>query len=242
MQFARHASGSVLVQRQRRTRRALLSALSVVLLGATPGFAATTVPTDIQIPGTQPIPVDTVPTINSVGNCGCHDFSPVAGQSPESVPVFGWDGGMMANAGRDPLFWATVAVAEQDFLPGGGGVGDLCLHCHSVKGWLEGRSVPTDGSGMNEGSDAEGIMCEFCHLVTNPDQVNSIPNPPEGGYVEEQNGDFVAYDEATGDGYYGGAEYVVNSAGTRLGPYADASARHDVIPSPYFRDARMCGT
>ena len=97
-------------------------------------YAAETVPTDVQIPGTQPTPVDTVPTINSVGNCGCHSFNPGAGQAPESVPVFGWEGGMMANAGRDPLFWATVAVAEQDFLPGGGGVGDLCLHCHSVKG------------------------------------------------------------------------------------------------------------
>ena len=218
-----------------------LSLATATGLGA-PARAADVVPTDVQIPGTQPIPVDNVPTINPVGNCGCHDFTPVAGQSPESVPVFGWTGGMMANAGRDPLFWATLAVAEQDFLPSDGGVGDLCLHCHSVKGWLEGRSTPTDGSGMNEGTDAEGIMCEFCHLVTNPDQVNSIPNPPDGGYVEEQNGTFVAYDEATGEGYYGGAEYVVNSAGTRLGPYSDPGAKHDVIPSPYHRDARMCGT
>ncbi len=228
----------------RRERRA--TALSLLcgafLIPALPVGAAETVQTDVQIPGTQPIPIDNVPTINPVGNCGCHSFSPVAGQSPESVPVFGWSGGMMANAGRDPLFWATLAVAEQDFLPSDGGVGDLCLHCHSVKGWLEGRSVPTDGSGMNEGTDAEGIMCEFCHLLTNPDQVNSIPNPPDGGYVEEQNGVFVAYDEATGEGYYGGAQYVVNSAGTRLGPYFDPSARHDVIPSPYHRDARLCGT
>jgi hypothetical protein len=226
--------------KQRSLAFALLC--GALLIPALPVAAADSVPTDIQIPGTQPIPTDTVPTINSVGNCGCHDFSPAPGQSAESVPVFGWDGGMMANAGRDPLFWATVAVAEQDFLPGGGGVGDLCLHCHSVKGWLEGRSVPTDGSGMNPSTDAEGIMCEFCHLMTDPDQVNSIPNPPEGGYVEEQNGVFVAYDEVTGEGYYGGAEYVINSAGTRLGPYADPSARHDVIPSSYFRDARLCGT
>ena len=222
--------------------RRTLPLLAILLLAAAPGLAATVVPTDVQIPGTQPLPVDNVPTINPVGNCGCHGFSPVAGQSPESVPVFGWTGGMMANAGRDPLFWSTVAVAEQDFLPSGGGVGDLCLHCHSVKGWLEGRSAPTDGSIMDPNSDAEGIMCEFCHLVTNPDQVNSIPSPPEGGYVEEQNGTFVAYDAATGEGYYGGAEYVVNSAGTRLGPYSDPAARHDVIPSPYHRDARMCGT
>ena len=160
-------------------RRSLAFSLlfGALLIPALPVAAADSVPTDIQIPGTQPIPVDSVPTINSVGNCGCHSFSPVAGQTPESVPVFGWTGGMMANAGRDPLFWSTVAVAEQDFLPGGGGVGDLCLHCHSVKGWLEGRSTPTDGSGMDPNTDAEGIMCEFCHLVTNPDQANSIPSP-----------------------------------------------------------------
>ena len=204
-------------------------------------FAADTVPTDVQIPGTQPIPTDNPPNINSVGNCNCHSFN--AGTQPlQSVPVDGWMGGMMANAGRDPLFWATVAVAEQDFLPGSGGVGDLCLHCHSVKGWLEGRSTPTNGSGLDPGTDAEGIACEFCRLLVNPDQENTIPNPPEGVYHEEQNAPFVAYDETTGEGYYGGAEYVVNSGGTRLGPYSDHTARHDAIPSAYHRDARLCGT
>jgi hypothetical protein len=203
-------------------------------------FSATTVPTDVQIPGTQPAGTDNVPNINSVGNCNCHDFT--ANQRPESAPVFGWTGGMMANAGRDPLFWSTVAIAEQDFLPGGGGVGDLCLHCHSVKGWIEGRSTPTNGSGLDPNTDTEGIMCEFCHLLTNPDQENTIPNPPEGAYHEEQNAPFVAYDEVTGEGYYGGAEYVLNSEGTRLGPYTDHTARHDAIPSAYHRDARLCGT
>ena len=116
--------------------------LMVFAIVAFAAFAAETVPTDVQIPGTQPTPVDNPPTISGVGNCGCHSFSPADGQTPESVPVFGWEGGMMANAGRDPLFWSTLAVAEQDFLPADGGVGDLCLHCHSVKGWLEGRSVP----------------------------------------------------------------------------------------------------
>ncbi len=209
-------------------------------LTAIVAIAATTVPTDVQIPGTQPAPLDAVPTINSVGNCGCHDFS--GDILPDSVPVFGWSGGMMANAGRDPIFWATVAVAEQDFLPGSGGVGDLCLHCHSVKGWLEGRSTPTNGSGLDPTTDGEGIMCEFCHLLTNPDQPNTIPNPPEGSYVEEQHAPFLAYDPNTGEGYYGGAEYVLNSGGTRLGPYSDHGAKHDAIPSAFHRDARLCGT
>lgn len=203
-------------------------------------WAATTVPTDVQLPGTQPAPLDTIPVIDSVGNCGCHDFT--GDVTPDSVPVFGWTGGMMANAGRDPLFWSTVAVSEQDFLPASGGVGDLCLHCHSVKGWVEGRSTPTNGSGLSATTDGEGIMCEFCHLLTNPDQANTIPNPPEGSYHEEQNPPFVAYDEASGAGYYGGAEYVLNSGGTRLGPYSDHGAKHNAIPSAFYRDARLCGT
>jgi len=220
-------------------RRRLALVLCVALAAAVlVVLAADTVPTDVQIPGTQPL--DTIPVIDSVGNCGCHDFT--GNLDPQSVPVTGWTGGMMANAGRDPLFWSTVAIAEQDFLPGGGGVGDLCLHCHSVKGWLEGRSTPTSGAGLSATTDGEGIMCEFCHLVVNPDQPNTIPNPPEGSYVEEQHAPFLAYDGATGAGYYGGAEYVVNSGGTRLGPYSDHGAKHNAIPSAYHRDARMCGT
>jgi len=215
---------------------------AVALSAIAVAIASDTVPTDIQIPGTQPVPVDNPPIISSVGNCGCHDFASANNLVPEAVPVHGWTGGMMANAGRDPLFWSTVAVAEQDFLPGSGGVGDLCLHCHSVKGWLEGRSTPTDGSGLVATTDGEGIMCEFCHLVVDPDQANSIPNPPEGTYVEEQHAPFEAFDPTGGTGYYGGAEYVLNSGGTRLGPYSDSNAKHAAIPSPYFRDARMCGT
>jgi hypothetical protein len=227
----------------RPTSRSLrwLAMLGVAGL-AVAAFAADTVPTDIQIPGTQPVGTDNPPNLTSSGNCGCHNFSPAAGVPDDSVPVHGWSGAMMANAGRDPLFWATVAVAEQDFLPGSGGVGDLCLHCHSVKGWLEGRSTPTDGSALDPTTDNEGIMCEFCHTLTDPDQANSIPNPIEGTYIEEQHGDFVAYDETTGEGYYGGAEYVLNAGETRIGPYFDPSARHDVIPSSFHRDARLCGT
>jgi hypothetical protein len=226
----------------RRRAGAWILGLTICALLALVAYAANTVPTNVKLPGTQPVGTDNPPTISSVGNCGCHDFTPVAGEVQEAVPVFGWTGGMMANASRDPLFWGTLAVAEQDFLPSDGGVGDLCLHCHSVKGWLEGRSTPTDGSGLDPTSDAEGIMCEFCHFVTNPDEVNSIPNPPEGSYVEEQHSPFEAYDDTTGAGYYGGAEYVLNSGGTRLGPYADPGSKHQAIPSTYFRDGRFCGT
>jgi len=47
-----------------------------------------------------------------------------------------------ATGRRDPVFWTTLAVAEQDF----DGSGDLCIRCHSAGGWYGGRSTPTGGS------------------------------------------------------------------------------------------------
>ncbi len=49
---------------------------------------------------------------------------------------------MMADVARDPLFLANLAIASQD----AANSGDLCLRCHLPRGWMAGRSVPTDGS------------------------------------------------------------------------------------------------
>jgi hypothetical protein len=203
-------------------------------------YAATVVPTDMNMPGTQSGEFPS--TITSVSNCNCHDFTPVG--PVEESPVLGWSGGMMANAGRDPLFWSTLGIAEQDFLPGQGGAGDLCIRCHSVKGWIEGRSTPTNGSALDPTTDTEGVMCDFCHMVVNPDEDATIPpvHADRASYEESQRSPFYAYDETTGEGYYGGAEYVLNGGGDRIGPFAATAAKHKWIQSPFFRDARMCGT
>ena len=132
-------------------------------------FAAQTVPTEIEQPGTQPMEAAAFSS-----SCNCHYGT----SNPQWEPGWGWEGNMMGNAGRDPLFWATVAIAEQDFLPNAdpalrGGAGDLCIRCHSVGGWLAGRSTPTDGSGL-AASDDRGVECEFCHLLVDPDQPVNI--------------------------------------------------------------------
>ena len=44
---------------------------------------------------------------------------------------------LMAQAMRDPLFLATMAIANQD-APASG---DLCLRCHTPTGWLGGRLI-----------------------------------------------------------------------------------------------------
>ena len=107
--------------------------------------AAETVPTDIQQPGTQPQEVGNLESPDKCDNCH-------GGYNTSVEPAHNWRGSMMAQAGRDPIFWATLAIAEQDF----DGSGDLCIRCHSTGGWLAGRSTPTDGSGLAAG-DSDGV-------------------------------------------------------------------------------------
>ncbi len=192
-------------------------------------FAATTVPTDIQQPGTQPGEVGNLETPDKCDNCH-------GGYNTSTEPAHNWRGSMMANASRDPIFWATLAVAEQDF----DGAGDLCIRCHSTAGWLAGRSTPTDGSGLMAG-DADGVECDFCHKMTNPD------NSEHRGIM---NSPFWANNEGdpnwiTGDpiiGYYGSGMASIWGGNEKLGPYNDATARHQFIQSKFHRSVDFCGT
>ena len=70
----------------------------------------------------------------------------------------------MAQAMLDPIFLACLAIAEQD----APSVGDLCLRCHTPGGWLEGRSVDTGGGLLIE-KDLQGVQCDFCHRLVDPD-------------------------------------------------------------------------
>ena len=89
-----------------------------------------------------------------------------------------WAGSMMAQAGRDPLFWAALDVANND----APGAGDFCLRCHTPRGWLAERSEPplgsVDGCGMlgridEPDNDFDGINCHLCHrMMINPSPPN----------------------------------------------------------------------
>ncbi len=207
-----------------------------LLVALTPNtLASPTVPEEIKQPGTQPGEVSGFASPDMCDNC--HGGTP----NPDFEPDFGWRGSMMGNATRDPIFWATVAIAEQDFIPNSdpnqrGGSGDLCIRCHSVGGWLNGHSTPTDGSGLSS-NETDGVECEFCHLLVNPDPPVNV-----AGTTEVQNPPFEAYDPVTGEPYYGSGQYVINGGGTRLGPYSDPAARHPAIQSDFVRQGEFCGT
>ncbi len=209
----------------------LASILFMILtLIAPAAFAAVVVPNEIKMPGTQPEEV----TIEAPNRClNCHEGYET---NPRVEPGFGWLGSAMGNAGRDPIFWATLAIAEQDF----DGAGDLCIRCHSSGGWMGGRSTPTDGSGL-AASDEDGIDCDTCHQMTNPDMSEHIGtmNTP---FIANQ-GDSLNPSLAQ-EGYYGSGMYALSNDYGKLGPYAegDAVARHQFTESNFHRDVDFCGT
>ncbi|TAL06014.1 MAG: hypothetical protein EPO07_02570, partial [Verrucomicrobia bacterium] len=91
---------------------------------------------DFDLPGTQPF--EHGGNLEASSSCAsCH-----GGYDTTVEPQHGWQGSMMSHASRDPIFLANMALANQDAADSG----DLCLRCHFARGWLAGRSVPTDGS------------------------------------------------------------------------------------------------
>ncbi|MCK6457712.1 MAG: hypothetical protein L6Q92_14425 [Phycisphaerae bacterium] len=141
-----------------------------------------------------------------------------------------WQGNIMAQAARDPLFYACLDIAEH-VTPGSG---DLCIRCHAPKAWLEGRSTPTNGSALLAG-DRDGITCNFCHRLVDP------LNPPG-----EPAGD-TAIINALIDGAplsHGDGSYVVDPTDKRRGPFSDVQCGtyHAFDVSPFFQKAAICGT
>jgi hypothetical protein len=139
----------------------------------------------IHLPGTQPGEL-TVPFQPPALCARCH------GEYAEYAAHDQWQGTMMANSFRDPLFRAALAIANQDVPVGG----DFCLRCHAPVGWLAGQSLPGDGSRIGP-AGAEGVSCEFCHrlearsLVGNA-QYFVVNQPIEWGpYPEHPSGNLM---------------------------------------------------
>jgi hypothetical protein len=150
------------------TRSFLVVAFSVMVTAALtlPVGGWTPVPVkddqNLFMPGTQP---GGGGIFREVQYCeACH-----GGYDEEVEPVYNWRGSMMAQAARDPLWLACLAVADQDaiWVVGNPNAGDLCIRCHTPPGWLEERSDPTNTSALID-SDYEGITCDFCHRMVDP--------------------------------------------------------------------------
>jgi hypothetical protein len=161
----------------------------------------------------------------------CHaGYDPAIQQEPGR-----WRGSMHAHAGKDPIFLAAVAIANQD-APGSG---SLCWKCHTPSGWVEGRATPADGSSLLESDFREGISCHLCHRMVDPSP--DPGNPPTTAQFDAQIlsdlGSLVPFSPGNG-------QYVIDPLDYRRGPFdlGPGFFYHAFLHSPFHKRGEMCGT
>jgi mono/diheme cytochrome c family protein len=214
-------------------RKTLIPAVLLALGAAVVAWAV--VPStlnDFFLPGSQP---NQSGNIEHPGKCdNCH-----GGYDQAVEPAFNWRGSMMAQAARDPLFYACMAISNQD-VPD---AGDLCIRCHAPDGWLQGRSVPTDGSALNN-NDREGVQCDFCHKLMKPTPLGVNPYPDDPVYSADTYDPDQAYLTTLSDIPPSSANgmYIADADNAKRGPFTDAAARHQMYYSPFHQEAGLCGT
>ena len=190
------------------------------IIGRPAGIVPTTM-RDVKMPGTQPH--EGAILADPDESCAtCHgDFD------AENEPWAVWRGSMMAQAARDPFYYACMAVAEQD-APGSG---DLCIRCHSQSAWQEGRSVDTSGA-MQNAKDRHGVQCDFCHRAVDHNYLPGVS--PIQDYDVLQEIDPLPLQ-------YGNGQFINDPAPLMRGPYSDAVASHETVYSPFHTSAALCG-
>jgi PKD repeat protein len=205
----------------------LLVFLYLTLLGAVPSTLD-----DFFMPGSQPNESGNLESPDKCDNChGGYDIA--------VEPAFNWRGSMMSQAARDPLLYACMAIGNQDAPD----VGDLCLRCHTPPGWLEGRSVPTDGSALTS-SDREGVQCDFCHKLVKPTAIGVNPYPDDPDYTADTYPADQSYLSTLSDipPQEANGMYVADNDNAKRGPFVDADAKHQFFYSPFHSEAALCGT
>ncbi len=135
-----------------RSWRAGLCGFVVALATPAVALAAPTLPGELDNPLADP------------EDCAeCHSFSnsPETKEDPLVAPI-AWRGTLMANAARDPVFWAAVAIAFQDQEEAD--ETEDCVRCHSPQAFLSGRASAIALEEL-EPLDRAGIECDFCHRM-----------------------------------------------------------------------------
>lgn len=171
---------------------------------------------EVFLPGMQPLEGGI--EFAKVAQCRmCHSGT----KNGPADPFLSWQGGMMAQAARDPVFRASMTIANQDI----DGVGEFCLRCHAPRGWLENRSTPGDASALNA-EDMHGVSCDICHRLMDPlsDEARKLIKhvPPS----------------------YGNAMMVADPANVVGGPYSDSKGAmpHATRKSEYHATSSLCAT
>lgn len=189
--------------------------------GTTPNAPIGATLLDYKLPGTQPGGLSTA-LADSSSCTGCH---------VDHIRD-NFNGSMMTNGVRDPLFRAALVIANKDAHYGG----DLCIRCHSPNAWLNNRSAiagdpaSTDGRLINA-EDLHGISCTACHRMV-----------PTAALAGEAPGDAAERSALTGPFMLGSSAYIIDRNDVRRGPFNIAAAPHAVAQSSLLRSAELCAT
>lgn len=178
---------------------------------------------DFQLSGTQvgDVPPSNITTSDDCASChGNFDSA--------NEPFRTWRGSLMGQAGRDPLFFAQMATANQDVA----NVGYFCMRCHVPMSFVTTHAYQVDGSTLNA-VDRDGVNCHFCHSMVDPVYRPGV-GPPEDESILNAMADVPAY--------YGNSMFVLDPSGLRRGPYTDAQPPHAFVSSDFFRCGDLCGT
>jgi len=254
-------------------RRLLVAATLIAVAALITSFATAWSPLPVKqdplvrMPGSQQ--AEGV-TLEAPGRClNCH-----SGYNSSVEPGFNWKGSMMAQSARDFIYWACITVAGQDSIwaIGRPNAVDICERCHFPKGWLEGRSDPTNASAMS-GADFDGVQCDFCHTTFDPFYDETFAGTREGTYWDETNASSTpsaaaaqtTYQEDTqqsqgltlfnGEPFYvshrpfsstytenGAGQFFNSTGGQKRASFADAAARHQMFYSRYHKSRYFCST
>lgn len=178
---------------------------------------------DFHVPGTQVGDVEPS-VLQSPDNCrACHSY-----YDPVNEPGATWGGSLMGNAGRDPLFFAQMSLANQD----AANAGYYCLRCHVPQAIVTGHANQPLGDTLNQ-QDRRGVDCHFCHSMVDPLYVPGV-SPPEDEAI------LSALDDPPQ--YFGNAMFVLDPQARRRGPRDDATPPHELLTSSFHRRSDFCGT
>jgi hypothetical protein len=178
---------------------------------------------DFRVPGTHVGDVSPAAFTASSECRVCHgDYAPA------SDPFTTWKGSLMGNAGRDPLFYAQMATANQDVA----NAGYYCMRCHVPMSIVTGHANQTLGNTL-DATDLDGVSCNFCHSMVDPIYRPGI-SPPGDQAILAQLDDVPQH--------YGNAMFVLDPSGIRRGPYSDFTPPHQAIVDPFLSSSNFCGT
>ena len=174
-------------------------------------YAAPTQPEELVNPLSPPVTCEL-----------CHGYENAIAHfgDPDYSPFRTWQGTMMANSARDPVFWAGVAVADAD----APGETELCIRCHSPRAFLNGNADAVTSFDELEPEEREGVECELCHRAME----DPMTPPGNAAYMVDDTIVGVNVPRRGPWGY------------TEGGPVPEPP--HSWIEDSYIGSSRLCGT